>query len=89
MLGRILKAQIIQGLLSRIICLTQTRDGKKDADLKVIFRLGKEMTAEERRGLEGIPAESVLEFEARHWETAMSAPTRRPTPFDISPLHLL
>jgi hypothetical protein len=53
MLGQIMKAEIIQGLVSRIICLTQTRDGKKDADLKGIFRLGKEMTAEERRGLGG------------------------------------
>ena len=43
MLGQIMKAEIIQGSVSRIICLTQTRDGKKDGDLKVIFRLGKEM----------------------------------------------
>jgi hypothetical protein len=47
MLGQIMKAEIIQGLVSRIICLTQTTDGKKAADLKVIFRLAKEMTAEE------------------------------------------
>jgi hypothetical protein len=65
MLGQIMKAEIIQGLVSRIICLPQTRDGKKDADLKVIFRLGKEMTAEEWRGLGGIPAESVSDIQAR------------------------
>jgi hypothetical protein len=65
MLGQIMKAEIIQGFVSRIMCLTQTRDGKKDADLKVIFRLGKEMTAEEWRGLGGIPAESVSALQAR------------------------
>jgi hypothetical protein len=87
--GQIMRAEIIQGLVSSIICLTQTRDGKKDADLKVIFRLGKEMTAEEWQGLGGIPAGSVSEFQAWHWQTAMSADVRRPASFDISPLHLL
>ena len=89
MLGQITKAEIIQGLVSRIICLTQTRDGKKDANLKPNFRLGKEMTAEEWRALGGIPVESVSEFQARHWETAMSARMCGPAPFDISPPHLL
>jgi hypothetical protein len=89
MLEQLMKAEIIQGLVSRTICLTQTRDGKTDAHLKVIFRLGKKMTAEEWRALGGIPAESASDFQARHWETAMSAPTRRPASFDISPLHLL
>jgi hypothetical protein len=35
------------------------RDGKKDADLKVHFRLGKEMSAKEWMALGGIPSEAI------------------------------
>ena len=59
--GRIKKAEIMQGLISRIICLTHVKDGKKEADLKVHFRLGKEMSAKEWLGLGGIPAKVVEE----------------------------
>jgi hypothetical protein len=65
LVGQTLKAKIIRGLISRIICLTYFRkgtektNGKKDADLKVHFRLGKEMSAKEWMALGGVSAEAM------------------------------
>ena len=100
-----MKAKIMQGLISRIICLTYFRDGKragsrpgkKDADLKVHFRLGKEMSAKEWAAFRGLSAEavegagSVKDFldGARGNRNVMWRSDLAASPFDIRPPHLL
>ena len=60
-----MKAKIIQGLVSRIICLTCTRNGKKDAELKVHFRIGKELSAEECGALGGVSIGTIDDLQVR------------------------
>jgi site-specific DNA recombinase len=59
--GRMLKVELMQALITRIICITYLGDGgrKKDADLKVYFRLGKEMSKREWLKLGGFSPELV------------------------------